>query len=420
MSPEINTLVVGGGQAGLAISEHLTSHDVSHVVIERDRIAERWRSGRWDSLVANGPAWHDRFPGMEFDADPDSFVGKERVADYFVEYAERISAPVRCGVEVHDVARLLGRKGFRATLSDGVLEVTNIVAATGPFQRPVIPPLVPLDSGIFQIHSNEYRNPDQLPEGGVIVVGAGSSGAQIADELLQSGRNVYLSVGAHNRPPRSYRGLDFVWWLGVLGKWDAPAVQPGMEHVTISVSGANGGDTVDFRRFADRGMNLVGMTKAFDDGTLTFESDLAANIAAGDRDHLSVLDEADEYAERNGLDLPEDPDARLIGPDPACMQNPLLELNLEQAGVTSILWATGYVQDYSWLDVDVVDAAGKPKHFRGVSDEPGVYFLGLPWQTRRASSFIFGVWQDAKYVADHIAAQRDYLAYANASQQNRG
>ena len=208
----VETLVVGGGQAGLAMSEHLSNRGVPHLVLERHRIAERWRSERWDSLVANGPAWHDRFPEMEFsDIDPDAFAPKEMVANYFVAYAEKIAAPVRCGVEVKDVRRNFGRPGFRVETSEGVIEATNVVAATGPFQRPVIPAIVPEDAGIMQIHSNAYRNPDQLPEGAVLVVGAGSSGVQIADELLRAGKHIYLSVGPHDRPPRSYRGRDYVW-----------------------------------------------------------------------------------------------------------------------------------------------------------------------------------------------------------------
>lgn len=411
----VDTLVVGAGQAGIAMSEHLIGHGVPHLVVERNRIAERWRSGRWDSLVANGPAWHDRFPGMEFEGDPDAFASKERVADYFVDYAELISAPIRCGVEVLKVERNVERPGFRVQLSDGELEAMNVVVATGPFQHPVIPPVVPETVDLMQIHSCDYRNPDQLPDGGVLVVGAGSSGAQIADELLASGRSVYLSVGPHDRPPRTYRGLDFVWWLGVLGKWDAPAVEPGMEHVTISVSGAHGGHTVDFRRFAARGMTLVGMTQSFNDGVMTFALDLAKNIAGGDANYLCVLDEADAYVARNGLDLPEESSARVIDPDPACVLDPVTDLDLAKAGVTSIVWATGYVQDHDWLHVDAFDQDGRPDHHRGVAAEPGIYFLGLPWQTRRASSFIFGVWQDAKYVADHIAAQRGYFAYQSSS-----
>ena len=416
----IDTLIVGGGQAGLALSEHLSDRGVPHLILERHRIAERWRSERWDSLVANGPAWHDRFPSMEFcDTDPDAFASKDSVADYFVAYAEQIAAPIRCGVEVKEVKRNPGRPGFRAETSDGVIEASNVVAATGPFQRPVIPPVIPADANVLQMHSNAYRNPGQLPEGSVLVVGAGSSGVQIADELMRSGRRVFLSVGPHNRPPRSYRGLDFVWWLGVLGKWESQFVEKGKEHVTIAVSGAYGGRTVDFRRLADEGMTLLGMTTSYDDGVLTFAPDLADNIAMGDADFLSVLDEADAYTVRNGLDLPEDPEARRIGPDPACVTDPVLALDLAAENVTTVLWATGYEVDFGWLDVDTFDENGRPKHQRGISQEPGVYFLGLPWLSRRGSSFIWGVWHDAKFIADQIVTQRSYLTHHRSPLQEQ-
>jgi putative flavoprotein involved in K+ transport len=187
--------------------------------------------------------------------------------------------------------------------------------------------------------------------------------------------------------------------------------------VTIAVSGARGGHTVDFRALANQGVTLVGLTKSFDDGVAVFERDLAANLARGDENYLSLLDAADAYAARNGLDLPEEPHARRILPDPPCVAQPILTLDLAAAGVTSIVWATGYALDYGWLNVDAFDENGKPKHQRGVSKEPGLYFVGLPWLSRRGSSFIWGVWHDAKHIADHIATQRKYLAYHDASQQ---
>ncbi len=416
MSTEtVEVLVVGAGQAGVAMSEHLTHAGVPHLVVERHRIAERWRSERWDSLVTNGPVWHDRFPGLEFtDLDPDEFAPKDRVADYFAAYAEKFSAPIRTGVEVTSVQRHDGRPGFRVETSAGRIDARFVVAATGPFQRPLIPAVVPDDAPVSQMHSSAYRNPGQLPEGAVLVVGAGSSGVQIADELLASGRRVYLSVGPHDRPPRRYRARDFVWWLGVLGKWDAETPPQGAEHVTIAVSGADGGHTVDFRDLAARGMTLVGRTASYADGTVRFSTDLAANIAAGDANYLSLLQEADAYVDRNGLDLPAEPEAHVLGPMPACATDPMDELDLADAGVTSIIWATGFAVDYSWLPSDAVDDDGRPRQRRGVSTEPGIYFLGLPWLSRRGSSFIWGVWHDASYVADHIATQRGYQAYATA------
>lgn len=415
-SQEIEVLVVGAGQAGVAMSAHLTERGIAHLVLERGRIGERWRSERWDSLVANGPAWHDRFPGLEFDdVDPDGFAPKERVADYFAEYAEMTGSPIRTGVEVLSVRRNEGAPGFLVQTSEGTILARHVVAATGAFQKPVIPALIPAHRRVLQLHSSSYRNPGQLPDGGVLVVGAGSSGVQIADEIRRSGRKVYLSVGPHDRPPRRYRGRDFVWWLGVLGKWNMSTPPQGAEHVTIAVSGARGGQTVDFRALADSGITLVGRTNEYRDGVLRFGPDLARNIAAGDASLLALLDEADAYVERNGLDLPEEPEARAFGPEPACVTRPILELDLTAAGVDTVLWATGFRADYSWLPDGALDAAGRPAQQRGVSAEPGIYFLGLPWQSRRGSSFIWGVWHDASYVADQIQIQITYQSYESAA-----
>lgn len=407
----IEVLVIGAGQAGIAAAEHLGAAGIPYLVLERARIAERWRSARWDSLVANGPAWHDRFPNMAFPhRGPDAFVPKEEVADYFEAYAKQIDANLRCGVEVLAVRRNQAGPGFIAQTSQGRIAARAIIVATGAFQTPVHPALIPEQPGLTQLHSSAYRNPAQLAPGAVLVVGCGSSGTQIADELQRAGRKVYLSVGAHDRPPRRYRGRDFCWWLGVLNKWDAEA-PPSTEHVTIAVSGARGGETVDFRRLAQCGMILLGLTEAYTDGKLRFADNLKQTLDKGDANYLALLDEADAYIGRNKLDLPLEEEAKLIPADPDCVRHPIRALDLAEAGITSIIWATGFKADYSWLHLDTFNANGTPRHARGVAAEPGLYFLGLPWQSRRGSSFIWGVWHDAKFVTDHIAKQRAYLAY---------
>lgn len=322
-----------------------------------------------------------------------------------------VGAPIRTGVEVTCAERLTGRQGFFVKTTRGEIEAQRIVAATGAFQHPVIPPIVPADAAVTQLHSYHYRNPEHLPDGGILVVGAGSSGAQIADELNRAGRRVYLSVGPHDRPPRRYRERDFVWWLGVLGLWDMAALEPGTEHVTIAVSGAYGGHTMDFRRLAHEGVTLVGMTAGYSTGAMTFADDLQRNIAAGDANYLAMLDAADSYVRAMGLNLPEDPQAREMLPDPECLTRPLTELDLPKHDISTIIWATGYRRDYGWLKINAFDDEGAPLHQRGVSSEPGVYFLGLPWQSRRGSTFLWGVWHDAKFIADQIAIQRAYAEY---------
>ena len=410
---KLQALVVGGGQAGIAMSEHLTRIGLGHVVLEKSRIAENWRTARWDSLVANGPAWHDRFPNRLFASDPDGFPGKDEVAAYMEAYAAQIAAPIRTGVTVQKVSRLQGRAGFHVQTSAGDYEAQYVISATGPFQKPVIPAMVD-DPTITQLHSTAYRNPGQLPPGAVLVVGAGSSGTQIAEELRRSGRKTYLAVGPHGRPPRAYRGRDFCWWLGVLNKWDME-YQPGNEHVTIAVSGAYGGRTMDFRRLAHEGLILTGRAESYADGVMHFAPDLAANIAKGDADYLAVLDEADAFVAGHGLSLPEEPQARQIPPDPACLTHPISSLDLKAEGIATIIWATGFQNDYSWLDVPVT-LDDKPQHKRGVTDVTGMYFVGLPWLSRRGSAFIWGVWHDAKFVADHIAKLQTYLAYQGAAE----
>ncbi|MCF3641616.1 NAD(P)/FAD-dependent oxidoreductase [Rhizobium sp. TRM95111] len=404
---KIHTLVVGGGQAGIAMSEHLSRQGIEHLVLERHRIAEKWRTSRWDSLVANGPAWHDRFPNMTFDdIDPLSFASKDRIVRYFEEYAKQINAPIRCGVEVFSAAPKSDAYGFIVETSEGVIEAENVVAATGAFQRPIIPPVIPVDAGVTQIHSNEYRNPAQLPQGAVLVIGAGSSGSQIADEILRSGRTVYLAVGPHEKPPLRYRGKDFCWWLGVLGHWDIETPDPLTEHVTIAVSGANG-QTVDFREFAERGMKLVGKAERYESGILHIAQDLAQNIADGEASYMALLDEADAYAEKHGINLPDDPDARRMRPMPDCVSNPILEIDLKAAGVRSVIWATGYALDFSWIKGGDFDHKGRPRHEKGITHIPGLYVLGLPWLTRRASPFIWGVWHDAEHLSAHIAGRQE-------------
>jgi putative flavoprotein involved in K+ transport len=401
---EVETLIIGGGQAGLAMSEHLSERGRPHLILERGQIAERWRSERWESLVANGPAWHDRFPSREFSDDPDGFATRDQIVDYFAGYAKQIAAPIRTGVEVTALRSRAQKPGYLADTSQGSILASNVVVATGPFQRPIIPHVVPADAGIQQIHSANYRNPAQLEDGAVLVVGAGSSGVQIADELSRAGRRVYLSVGPHNRPPRRYRGRDFVWWLGVLGEWDKKVMAPGTEHVTIAVSGARGGHTVDFRDLAARGITLLGSATRFAGGVMQFSPDLRDNLALGDANYLAVLRAADAYVTQRAVALPLEPEAHQLGPEPACVLHPTASLNLAGEGITAIVWATGYGLDFGWIKLDAFDEKGRPKHERGVSDVPGLYFLGLPWLSSRASAFIWGVWRDADYLADQIAS----------------
>ena len=292
----------------------------------------------------------------------------------------------------------------------GTIYTQRIVSATGAFQKAVIPPVAPKDPSFYQIHSDQYKNPQQLPEGAVLVIGAGSSGVQIADEINRSGKKVYLSVGQHERPPRTYRNRDNVWWLGVLGGWDFMRTDNGPLK-GLAVSGAHGGINIDFRALEKQGITLVGMTDSFANNTIHFKDDLKNNLEGGDAALMAFYDAADAYVTKNGLDLPAEPQARQQLPNPDCVIHPILELDMAEANITSVIWASGFSYDFNWLQVNAFDEFNKPKHKQGISPERGVYFLGLPYLTGRGSSFIWGVWHDAKHIAEHIDIQRKYHEY---------
>lgn len=405
---KVNTVVVGGGQAGISMSEHLTNLGISHVVLEKGRVAESWRTARWDSLRANGPAWHDRLPSRKIETVPqDVFTPKDKLVEYLVDYAEQNKAPIRTGVTVLSAKKLHKKQGYHVITTDGEYEAINVVAATGAFQTPVYPKMVPQGAPVMQIHSVNYRNPEQLPEGAVLVVGAGASGGQIAEELVASGRTVYHSIGRHIRPPRFYRDREGAYWTGVLGRWDT-VNRDTKRNIALAISGVHTKMPIDYRLLASKGAVLVGRTASYANGKLFFDNDLADNIEFGNKSYLDTLDVIDAYIENNGLDLPEYPEARKLLPETEYEKNPILELDLSEAGITSIIWASGFKRDYGWLQVDTFEEDGTPSHDLGVGKQPGIYFLGLPFQTRRRSSFLFGVWYDAKYVGDYIAMMQKY------------
>ena len=265
----IDTLVIGGGQAGLAMSYRLKQRGLAHLVLERRRIAERWRSERWDGLKFQFPNWSVRLPDFPYPhADPDGFATSGDILAYINAYADFVAPPIRCGVAVTRLRCCDGASGLVAETSDGTIEASNVVVATGPYQRPAIPALLDDGSGIFQVHASQYQNPDQLPPGAVLVVGAGASGAQIAEELLRAGRRVYLSLGAHTRLPRRYRGRDLIWWLSAIGIDQTTVEARGPSRLLPVITGAYGGHTIDFRRFAADGVTLLGRLTAADDGTI--------------------------------------------------------------------------------------------------------------------------------------------------------
>jgi putative flavoprotein involved in K+ transport len=402
----VETLIVGGGQAGLTMSHMLRRRGRPHLVLERHRIAERWRSERWNGLRFQFPNWSVRLPDFPFvHGDPDGFATSGEIVDYIAAYAAFVAPPIRCGVTVTALQRRDGASGFLAETSAGPIEAANVVVATGPYQRPLVPALVPQDAAVFQVHASRYMEPAQVPAGAVLVVGSGASGVQIAEELLRAGRRVYLSAGRHRRMPRRYRGRDLIWWLHELGVDRITVEQRGPEEPLPLITGAYGGHTIDLRSFATQGVTLLGRLEAARDGRLDFAADLTDSLAYGDASYAAFLDRVDAHVEDRHLDMPQEPAARAVQPDPACLVEPIRRLDLAAAGISAVIWSTGYGFDFDWIKVPVLDSRGRPLHRHGIADVPGLYFLGLQWLSKMTSSFLSGVGDDAARLADCICSR---------------
>ena len=336
--------------------------------MEKGRIAERWRTERWDGLRFQSPNELVRLPDFSLPyIDPHGFAARQEIVDFLSAYAAFIDAPVQCGVEVTALRHRNDGMGFVAETSAGPIEAARVVVATGPFQRPLIPALLPDTPGYPQLHASAYRSPEQLPAGAVLVVGAGASGAQIAEELMRSGRPVYLSVSRHRRAPRRYRGHDHVWWWIETGMDKTPVDKRGPDRSPLVHTGAYGGHTIDFRDFARQGMVLLGRAEGANDGIMSFAPDLLENLAHGDAAFLAFMDFVDAHIARAGLCMPEDPDARVMTPAPASLSEPRRSLDLRAAGIGAVIWATGYGLDFRWIDIPVLDERGMPVHRAGVT-----------------------------------------------------
>jgi putative flavoprotein involved in K+ transport len=401
---QIETLIIGGGQAGLVMSYRLKQRSLSHLVLERHRIGERWRSERWDGLKFQFPNWSVRLPDFSFPhTDPDGFAATREIVQFIDAYAAFVAPPIRCGVEVTRLHRN-GASGFVAETPEGEIEAKNVVVATGPYQRALMPDML-RDENIFQVHASRYQNPAQLPSGAVLVVGSGASGAQIAEELLRAGRRVYLAVGRHTRLPRRYRGRDLIWWLSTLGIDQTPVQARGPSRLLPVISGAYGGHSIDFRRFAADGVTLLGRIAAARESVVDIAADLAQNLADGDATYAAFLALVDAHVERHGLTMPPDPAARQVLRDPLCLIEPIRRLDLRAEGIGAVIYATGYGVDFGWIEIPVLDSRGEPVHRGGIAAVPGLYFLGLQWLSKMSSSFLSGVGDDAAHLADHIAAR---------------
>lgn len=397
-----DTVIVGGGQAGLAMSYWLSEQRQQHVVLERTRVAERWHSERWNSLYFQFPNWALQLPGCPSAAkDPEGFSHRTEVARYVEEYAELIGAPVRCGVEVLSLHRGTGSDSYVLSTRQGTYEARRVVVATGPFQRDAIPDFsARLGPDIVQTSASGYFSPAQLPSGAVLVVGSGNSGCQIAEELNAAGRKVYLCVGRHRGSPRRYRGSDMLRWLVDLGRTSITIDSyPGrMQPPPILVTGAGGGHDMDLRALARDGVVLLGKLQGVQDGTAYFAGELEQDLAAGDASRADFIRAVDEHIRVTGLELPEEEAV----PAPRTPVQAIPSLDLAASGITSVIWCTGYKFDFQWLKLPVLDDAGIPIQRRGISPSPGLYFLGLHWMHTIGSAAFFGVGNDAKFIAEHM------------------
>lgn len=410
MAEAIDTVVVGAGHAGLALSSCLARNGIDHVVLERGDIAQRWRSERWDSLVFQFPNWSLQLPGYTYQgSNPDGYASKDEFIQFLETYASLMRTPIRRETEVLSLLDAADGRSMVLKTSQGIVHASNVVVATGPFQAPKIPAASrDLPPDIFQMHARDYRNPAQLPSGAVLVVGSGASGTQIAEELNRSGRKVFLAVGRFHKTPRRYRGRDFYWWFEKLGYWHTPltSMPPEAKGLRFVVTAVDGGHDVDLRQYAADGIVLAGRLKSVDGNEVEFHDDLEKTLIEGDAWYAKFKCEMDAYAESCAPPLPQDEQAR--GLKSCHAKNPLgvLRVHLQNEGVSSVVWASGYACDFSWIKLPLFDTNGDPIHTRGVTARAGLFFLGLRRTYSIGSALVAGAVNDAAYIADQIAADR--------------
>lgn len=411
-------VVVGGGQAGLSASARLKARGVAHVVLERARVAEAWRSQRWDSFCLVTPNWQCALPGFHYarefgGTDPDGFMLRDEIVAYVEGFRDHIAAPVVEGVAVSRLARRGER--FALETSAGPLTADAVIVATGGYHAPRIPKAAAaLPGRILQLHSSTYRSPAQCPEGAVLVVGTGQSGCQIAEDLHLEGREVHLAVGGAPRSPRTYRGRDVTAWLVDMGHYrvtvdEHPLGADVRRKANHYLSGRGGGREIDLRRLALEGMRLHGRFAGVDERNVHFRGDLANNLDAADAGAEKIKREIDFFIRRNGVDAPPEPPYRRpwSPPDPFLDAPQPLSVALER--FSTVIWCTGFSTDFSWIEVDAFEPGGYPRHRRGVSPAPGLAFLGLPWMHTWGSGRFSAVGDDAEHV---VAAVTERLAVA--------
>ena len=418
MTDYVETVIVGGGQAGLSASYYLSQQGLAHVVLEQsERAGNAWRNHRWNSFVLNTPNWQTQMPGAEYRGnDPDGFMSRQEVVSYLEQYVERFQLPVRYCIRVSEVEQNSRCQSYLIRTNRGTsLCARDVVIATGLYQEPKIPVIsAEFSPDIKQLHSDTYRNPGQLLPGAVLVVGSAQSGAQIAEELYQGGRKVYLSVGRAGRVPRRYRGKDSNWWSDKLGIYDRTVDQLPSPKAKFfgkpHISGKDGGHTLNLHQFARDGVVLVGHLRGVVDGKVMLAPDLKENLAKADQFEAEFVKAVDQYIAEMGMQAPTE---TLPGLRDGFNQRVLLEIDLKPAGITNVIWATGYQFDFSLVKLPIFDSDGFPIQKRGVTDYPGLYFVGLPWLHNAKSGLIYGVGEDAGYIAQKIAGEERPISAAD-------
>jgi len=400
----IDCAVIGAGQAGLATSYHLSLLGVEHIVLERGQVAETWRSARWDGFHLNTPNWGTQLPGLPMPGDdPDAFAGRDEVIETLEGYAGRIAAPIQEHAEVAALRRSGG--GFELEAGGETLLTRSVIVASGAFQQPTGPPEAGLPSGLLSMHTSAYRRPGQLPAGNVLVVGSGQSGCEIAQELLDDGRGVHVAVGRCPWFPRRYRGVELIRWLVDVGLMDEtidtlPNPRARLAG-NVTVSGARGGVDTSPLVIEAAGATLHGHLQEIAGDQAIFEDDLDENIARSLEWERDLRARCDSYARDVGLDLPE----HSPQPEGRATSSAATELHLEEAGIGTVLWANGYRPAFGWVELPIFDELGFPRACRGITDVPGLAFVGLPWLYKRRSPLLLGVGADAEHITGVIANQ---------------
>lgn len=411
MKKHYSAIVVGGGQAGLSISYCLKNKSIDHIVLEKNYIGYSWQEKRWDTFCLVTPNWQCTLPGYHYPGNnPNGFMAKEAIVEYIKDYARSFNPPIKEGVEVLSVKKNPSQGLFELTTSIGNYTANQVVIATGSYHQPKIPRMAErLAKEIVQLHSSDYKNPESLPEGEVLVVGSGQSGCQIAEDLHLAGRKVHLCVGSAPRSPRQYRGKDVVDWLDRLGYYDLSidehsdpeSVRKKTNHY---LTGRDGGHEIDLRAFAKEGMQLYGTLKEIEGDRLEFKPNLKQNLDRADEVAQSIKKTIDEYIAKKEIPAPTEPPYHPVWQP----STEVTELDYKQANITSVIWCIGYQTDFNWVKVPVFDGLGYPSHDRGVTSVTGLYFLGLPWLYTWGSGRFSGIARDAQYLSDYIANKMKY------------